>query len=302
MRRGKQGSGENGEREQALTLIVQISDTHIVERGTLLYGMADTALHLAETVAEINAMRPRPEAVLITGDLVEHPGPVTYSHFRDLIEPLEMPVYLMPGNHDDPDIMWGYFRESGQFPARAPHYQYVIEDFPFRILMLNSHFDNSELPFFGPRRLKWLDEKLSESDKPALIAIHHPPMKTGIEFIDMAGDHWYQEIRKVIERHPQVLKIICGHGHLELQGRLGAIPVQMIGSIAHQLIAGRAVDIAPSFDNNRAPPMLHQWIDGDIVSGDYPWPADVDAERIDRSANMSWDELKDRMRGAMKQE
>ena len=76
----------------------------------------------------------------------------------------------------------------------------------------------------------------------------------------------------------------------------------MIGSIAHQLIAGRAVDIAPSFDNNRAPPMLHQWIDGDIVSGDYPWPADVDAERIDRSANMSWDELKDRMRGAMKQE
>ena len=47
-----------------MTLLVQITDTHIVERGALLYGMADTARHLAETVSEINAMRPRPDAVL----------------------------------------------------------------------------------------------------------------------------------------------------------------------------------------------------------------------------------------------
>ena len=285
-----------------MTLLVQISDTHIVERGKLLYGMADTALHLADTVAEINAMRPRPDAVLITGDLVEHPGPVTYSHFHDLVEPLEMPVYLMPGNHDDPAVMRDYFCDSGMFPCEPPHYQYVIEQFPFRVLMLNSHFDDSELPFFGPRRLEWLDEALSASDRPAMIAIHHPPMKTGIGFIDMAGDGWYRAIGEVLERHPQVLKVICGHGHLDLTGRLGRVPVQMVGSIAHQLTAGRVIDVAPSFDNTRAPPVLHHWIDGDVVSGYYPWPAGVDARRIDRSANMPWDELKDRMRGAMKKE
>ncbi|NNJ80468.1 MAG: hypothetical protein HKP19_14565 [Xanthomonadales bacterium] len=285
-----------------MTLLVQITDTHIVERGTLLYGMADTARHLAESVIQINAMRPRPDAVLITGDLVEHPGPVTYSHFRDLIEPLEIPVYLMPGNHDDPGIMCKYFCDTGQFPAGGPHYQYAIEDFPIRVLMLNSHFDNSELPFFGPRRLEWLERTLSESDKPTLIAIHHPPMKTGIEFIDMVGETWFQEIGRVIERHPQVLKIICGHGHLDLNGQLGRVPVQMVGSIAHQLIAGRVDDVAPSFLNAPVPPMLHHWMDGDLVSGYYPWPADVDAERIDRSANMPWQDLKDRMRGAMKKE
>ncbi|MBT8050963.1 MAG: metallophosphoesterase [Gammaproteobacteria bacterium] len=285
-----------------MTLLVQITDTHIVERGTLLYGMADTARHLAESVIQINAMRPRPDAVLITGDLVEHPGPVTYSHFRDLIEPLEIPVYLMPGNHDDPGIMCKYFCDTGQFPAGGPHYQYAIEDFPIRVLMLNSHFDNSELPFFGPRRLEWLERTLSESDKPTLIAIHHPPMKTGIEFIDMVGETWFREIGRVIERHPQVLKIICGHGHLDLNGQLGRVPVQMVGSIAHQLIAGRVDDVAPSFLNEPVPPMLHHWMDGDLVSGYYAWPADVDAERIDRSANMPWQDLKDRMRGAMKKE
>lgn len=285
-----------------MTTLVQITDTHIVERGALLYGVADTAHHLAVTVAEINAIRPRPDAVLITGDLVEHPGPVNYSHFADLIAPLEMPVYLMPGNHDDPQAMCSFFGNTPMFPCSDPHFQYVIEDLPFRIIMLNSHFDDSELPFFGPRRLHWLDEELSKSDKPALIAIHHPPMKTGIGFIDMVGEQWYLGLDQVLRKHPQVLKIICGHGHIDLQGRLGDVPVQMVGSIAHQLIADRVIDIAPSFFNHRVPAMLHHWIDGDIVSGYYPWPDGVEAERIDRSSGMPWDELKERMRGAMEKE
>jgi 3',5'-cyclic AMP phosphodiesterase CpdA len=197
-----------------------------------------------------------------------------------------MPVFLMPGNHDSPEIMQYYFRDTPMFPAEPPHFQYVIEDFPFRVLMLNSHFDNSELPHFGPRRLQWLEAVLAESDRPALVAIHHPPMKTGIGFIDMVGPDWYRGLGEVLAQHPQVFKIICGHGHLDLQGRLGIVPVQMVGSIAHQLIACRGEDIAPSFDNVRVPPMLHQWLDG--------------AERIDKSSNMAWDELKNRMRGAMK--
>ena len=285
-----------------MTLLVQITDTHIVERGKLLYGLADTARHLAESVAEINAMRPRPDAVLITGDLVEHPGPATYSHFQDLIEPLKMPVYLMPGNHDDPQAMWSFFGNTPMFPCEPPHYQYSIEDLPIRIMMLNSHFDDSELPGFGPRRLQWLEEKLAGWDKPTLIAIHHPPMKTGIGFIDMVGPKWYQDLDDVLCRYPNILKVICGHGHVDLNGRLGGLPVQMVGATAHQLIAGRVIDIAPSFECHRAPPVLHHFLDGELLSGYYPWPADVDAERIDKSSNMSWDSLKDHMRGAMKKE
>jgi 3',5'-cyclic AMP phosphodiesterase CpdA len=282
-----------------LTLLVQITDTHVVERGTLLYGQADTARHLAETVSAIDSMHPRPDLVLITGDLVERPGPVTYSHFRDLIAPLEMPVYLMPGNHDSPEIMCDFFSETPMFPGKAPTFQYAIEGPDFRTLMLNSHYDNSELPHLGPRRLQWLEKELAHSEQPTLIAIHHPPMKTGVGFIDMVGEQWYLGLGDILLSSPQVIKVICGHGHLDLNGRMGHIPVQMIGSIAHQLIAGRALDVAPSFDNVPAPPVLHHWIDDDIVSGYYPWPEGVDSERIDRSANMDWKDLKEHMRGAM---
>ena len=193
-----------------MTLLVQITDTHIVERGTLLYGMADTARHLAETVSQINSMRPRPDLVLITGDLVEHPGPRTYGHFRDLIAPLQMPVYLMPGNHDNPAIMAEYFGDTDMFPGESPHYQYAIEGPHFRTLMLNTHFDDSELPFFGPRRLQWLEYELESSDQPTLIAIHHPPMKTGIEFIDMSGRNGTSPSAKFYPTTPRCLKSFAG--------------------------------------------------------------------------------------------
>ena len=280
--------------------VAQITDCHLSAAPDTPYRGQDPLKNLQTLLDRVVGREP--DLLLATGDLSEDGSAASYAVLKNLFTQTGVPMLALPGNHDDPDIMWGYFRDTGMFPGTPPHYQYVIEDFPFRVLMLNSHFDDSELPCFGPRRLQWLDETLSQSDKPALIAIHHPPMKTGIDFIDMAGADWYRNMGQVLERHPQVLKIICGHGHLDLQGRLGALPVQMVGSIAHQLIAGRVIDEAPSFLNETVPPMLHQWLDGDLVSGYYPWPADVDAERIDRSAGMTWKALKDRMRGAMKPE
>ena len=130
-----------------MTLLVQITDTHVVERGTLLYGMADTARHLAEAVSQINAMRPQARP----GADHRRPGGAsrarTYSHFRDLIAPLEVPVYLMPGNHDDPAIMSEFFGDTDMFPGEPPHYQYAIEGPDFRTLMLNSHFDRASCRF-----------------------------------------------------------------------------------------------------------------------------------------------------------
>ncbi len=283
-----------------MTLLVQITDTHILQRGELLHCAVDTAIHLRESVGEINAMDPQPDLVMITGDLVEKPSDSTYSHFDELITPLKAPVFLIPGNHDDPQVMWKHFSGTSIFPGKPPTYQYVIDDHDVRILALNSHLDDTELPKFGEQRLRWLKQALAESDKPTLIAIHHPPMKTGVYFIDMAGEEWYRGINEVLARNPHVQLIICGHGHQELIGRIGNVPVYMAGSTAHQLIAGRVKDRAPAFDLSRVAPVLHQWLGDVFVSGDNPWPAWVEENRIDKTSGFTWAELKDLMRGSLK--
>lgn len=283
-----------------MTTLIQITDTHIMSRGELLYGEFDTETHLRESVAEINSMEPQPDLVMITGDLVENPSDATYSHFDELIAPLKAPVFLIPGNHDDPDLMWRHFGGTPRFPGKPPCYQYVLEYDDYRILALNSHLDDTELPKFGEQRLRWLEQALAESDKPTLIAIHHPPMKTGVYFIDMAGEEWYAGISAALARNPQVKLIICGHGHLELIGRIENVTVYMAGSTAHQLIAGRVKDLAPASDPSRVAPVLHHWLGDVFVSGDNPWPAWVEEKRIDKSSGVDWEVLKDRMRGCLK--
>lgn len=283
-----------------MTLLIQITDTHILTKGKLLYDAVDTAIHLQESVAEINAMDPQPDLVMITGDLVEIPSDSSYSYFDELIAPLKAPVFVIPGNHDDPEIMWKHFGGTSMFPGQPPSYQYVIDDYDFRILALNSHLDDTELPKFGEQRLRWLKQALAESDKPTLIAIHHPPMKTGVYFIDMVGEAWYRGIKDLLAINPQVQLIICGHGHQELIGRIGNVLVYMAGSTAHQLIAGRVKDRAPSFDSSRVAPVLHQWLGDVFVSGDNPWPAWVEENRIDTTSGYTWPELKDLMRGSLK--
>jgi 3',5'-cyclic AMP phosphodiesterase CpdA len=280
-----------------MTLLVQITDTHILSPGELLYGTTDTAAHLSEVVRQINAMRPKPDVVLVTGDIVEEGETKGYQHFIDLVNPLEMPVYVIPGNHDNPQAMLQAFADTPYFPATDNTFQYVVEDFPFRILALNSHCDGTELPEFGEQRLAWLKDQLNSSDKPVLIAIHHPPMTTGIELIDMGGSDWFQELKLVLAEHGQVKLVICGHCHTDLCGQVGQVRVYMAPATSHQLIASRGLTIAPSTINTPAAPTLHHFIDGNFLSGSNLWPANVEDKRIDKESGLSWDQLKKYMLG-----
>jgi len=280
-----------------MTLLIQITDTHILPPGDVLYGSIDTARHLAETVREINRMQPLPDGVMFTGDLVEKGDMPGYRHFIDLIEPLKMPAWVIPGNHDDPQVMRQVFAETACFPVSDVTFQYAIDDLPFRILALNSHSEGTELPGFNSRRLAWLEAELARSDRPVLLAIHHPPMTTGIELIDMGGSEWFQDMKQLVTRHPQVKLVICGHCHTDLCGRIGPVPVYMAPANSHQLIATRGFNVAPATVNRPGAPTLHHFIDGEFLSGSHAWPADAAEKRIDRISGLSWDELKRYMMG-----
>ena len=281
-----------------MTLLAHITDTHILPPGQVLYGDIDTALHLRQTVRSIERMRPRPDVVLITGDLVENGDDAAYQHFIDLISPLKMPTYVIPGNHDDPQVMLASFSATSHFPASDETCQFVVDDFPFTIIALNSHSEGTELPELDETRLNWLLHQLDCTDKPVLLALHHPPMTTGIELIDMGGSEWFQGLKSALAVHRQVKLVICGHCHTDLYGQIAGVPVYMAGATSHQLIATRGLTVAPSTINAAATVTLHHFIDGEFLSGSNPWPADVEDNRIDRKSRLTWAELKKSMMGS----
>lgn len=280
-----------------MTLAIQLTDTHILPPGKVLYNQIDTALHLRETVKQINRMRPRPDVLIVTGDVAERGDKASYLHFLELTAPLKMPVYVVPGNHDRPQTMAEVFEGTTCFPVTDVTYQYAVEDLPFRILGINSRRDGSELPEFDEKRSFWLRHQLELSDKPTLIALHHPPMVTGIEFIDMGGSEWFQEFRSILADHEQVKLVICGHCHTDLSGRVGRVPVYMAPANSHRLIANRGIDSAPSSIIAPTAPTLHHFIDGEFLSGSHCWPETVEEDRIDKVSGLSWDVLKRNMWG-----
>jgi 3',5'-cyclic AMP phosphodiesterase CpdA len=108
-------------------LIAQLSDMHLRAEGQLLYDRIDTAAYLERAVAHVLTLDPRPDVVIMTGDLVEAGKPEEYARLRRLIAPLPMPVYVIPGNHDARERCAPPSPTGATFPA-AGFLQYTVED------------------------------------------------------------------------------------------------------------------------------------------------------------------------------
>ena len=240
-------------------LIAQITDLHVTPRGELLQGRVDTAGYLEKAVAKLSAMKPKPDVVLITGDLVESGAVAEYRLLRRIIEPLAMPVYVIPGNHDDREIMRREFSDHGYLPKQG-YLHYAIDDFPLRLIGLDTVIPRKTEGEMCPQRLAWLEASLSEAPKqPTLIFMHHPPFATGIAHMDNFGLLNPTPFAQIIARHPQVERIVCGHVHRAIQAKFAGTLALTCPSAAHQIHFDMAADAPAAFTFEPAGLMLHLW-------------------------------------------
>jgi 3',5'-cyclic-AMP phosphodiesterase len=250
-------------------LIAQISDTHISTPDSSNDRLFRTAEHLARAVAHLNALRPRPELVLATGDLVERGGTDEYERLREILAPLAMPVYLIPGNHDDRRNLTRAFEDHSYLPGHGDFLQYTVEGWPVRLVALDTLVPGESGGRLCAERLAWLDARLGEAPaRPTLVFMHHPPFATGIATMDDMGLDGIDALAAVIRRHPQVERITCGHLHRTIVRRFAGTVACTCPATAHQI----ALDLPPArrLATVMEPPacMLHLWLGeaGGLVS------------------------------------
>jgi 3',5'-cyclic AMP phosphodiesterase CpdA len=217
----------------------------------------------------VRAVVPQPDAVLISGDLAEHAVDAEYEHVRELVAPLEAPLYVLPGNHDDRRAL----RRNFGLPGDGEPVQYAADVGPLRLVVLDSTRPDEDVGELGAERLGWLDEALAAAPgTPTLLALHHPPLLTGIPAFDEIGlpaaDR--RALARVIEAHPQVRRIVGGHVHLAISAELGGRSVLAAPStyVQARLAFGSeeielAADDPPGF-------VAHMWLDGELVSHVQP--------------------------------
>ncbi|MBF5013816.1 metallophosphoesterase, partial [Burkholderia pseudomultivorans] len=136
-------------------LLAQISDLHIKRPGQLAYRRVDTAAALARCIARLNALVPRPDAVLVTGDLTDFGHDDEYRHLRELLAPLEIPYYLMVGNHDDRAGLRRAFPDRPELQG-GEFVQYALDVGSVRVLALDSQVPGASHGDLCDARLGWL--------------------------------------------------------------------------------------------------------------------------------------------------
>jgi 3',5'-cyclic-AMP phosphodiesterase len=211
--------------------IAQLSDPHV---GADWIAPKPDVL-LASAVEAVLRLEPGPDVVIVSGDLVEGAQDWEYERIKEVLAPLGMPVHVLPGNHDDREGLHRHFGVPGEGGAPV---QYAAELGPVRLLVLDSTVPGREHGELDAGRLEWLDAELSAAPKrPALIAVHHPPLTTGAPAIDAIAlrDEGRRALGEVLKRHPQVLKVIAGHVHRTVTGDLGGRPVLAIPSTYAEL-------------------------------------------------------------------
>ena len=241
-------------------LICQISDLHIKTAGQVSYSIVDTSGMLQRCVEHILALKTKPDIVLATGDLTDSGHPDEYTHLRELLAPMAMPLYLIPGNHDHRENMINAFPDHAYLTQMRPFIQYAIEGLPVRILALDTVIPEKSGGELCEQRLLWLQEKLAEAlDRPTIIIMHHPPFKTFIGHMDKIGLANADALKAVVSRHPQVERILCGHLHRPIQARWAGTLASTAPSPAHQVALDLTEDAPAQFVMEPPGYQLHKW-------------------------------------------
>ena len=192
--------------------IVQFTDLH-------LYGAADGRLRgiatlpaLEAALATAQAREAAWDALLLTGDLVQD-DPAGYAHVRRLFGESKVPVYCLPGNHDEPAPM----REAlaarpFQLCGSARHGEWLL-------VMLDSYQHGMAAGRLAASELARLDAALAaRPDRHALVCLHHHPIAAGSRWLDTVGLDNGAALFEVLDRHAHVRALLWGHVHQAFEG------------------------------------------------------------------------------------
>ena len=195
--------------------LIQLTDEHLLADPVAeLRGVCPRARFEA-VLASLQSERAAADRLILTGDLTHDDRRETYLALRELLADWNDVLRVIPGNHDDRAVMRDVFGDRVQVAAGRNVFSEEIGS--WRLIGLDSHLSGSVAGRAGNEQLDWLAGQLaSAADRPTLVCLHHPPVSIGSRWLDDVGLEDAAALNAVLDRHPQVRLICCGHVHQEL--------------------------------------------------------------------------------------
>ncbi|MEN9263964.1 MAG: phosphodiesterase [Gloeomargarita sp. GMQP_bins_44] len=249
--------------------VVQLTDTHLfADPQQTLLGCNTRATLKAVVAAVVDYA---PDLVLLTGDLSQDGSPASYRQLVAALRPLDCPLYWLAGNHDARDTLAAVVTGDRWRPEK----RFTWGGWYF--VLLDSTVPGEVGGYLQGAEMAELARELAQQTAPTLIALHHPLFPVGSPWLDGSRVANPEVFWSVVDAHPQVRVVICGHVHQEQTWQRRGVTYYSTPSTCLQFAPGAAtftVDSAlPGFR------WLELWPDGQCRSGVVRVPCPVTVEQ-----------------------
>ena len=219
-------------------IIAHISDTHIA------LDSPDANRRLSDferTIVDINALDPAPDVIFHTGDVVHNGRADEYVETVRILDNAQAPVYVIPGNKDDRTNLRAAFAPHGYLKPGSDFVEYAVEDYPVRLIAVDTKSLKSNKGDFCPERARHLIGQIDdETTKPIAVFAHHPPFQVpvGPDPLNFETPEMLERLRRALQHSQRVVGVFSGHVHRPAEGYVGHIPAIVVPCIATPLRKG----------------------------------------------------------------
>lgn len=202
--------------------VAQITDLHITTARDPLNQLRNQQ-RLRQVLRSIHALRPRPVAIIASGDLADHGDPAEYAALKLILADCEIPIYFAVGNHDRREAFLDAFGGPGARQDENGLIQYAEHFGDLRMVVCDTLEEGHDRSGYTAERADWLARTLAEdTETPTIVVLHHPPIMSGVKWMDPDPDApWIGALADAIRGHEQVRVVLCGHVHRAFHGLLG---------------------------------------------------------------------------------
>jgi len=212
--------------------IIQLSDSHLSS------AKPARAAELGACITHINALDPQPEVVVHTGDIA-HDGLIEeYETARGLLDGLSAPYFVLAGNRDHRSNLIKVFAEGSPIQPDMRFVQYAVEDFPARLIMIDTLSTKSNKGQLCEARLEHVQHMLAhDASRPTVVFLHHPPFEVLVGPEPRNFEKWSEAeaLTAEIQRHDHVHGIFCGHVHRSFETSIGSVQASVVSSMVSDL-------------------------------------------------------------------
>lgn len=168
------------------------------------------------------------DCIMLTGDLSQDGSEESYQRIAKLLAPLSVPVYVIPGNHDDEAML------ASVYPALEMKMQKHVLFSNWQLIFLDSHVHGKVEGYLAQSELDFLQTVLTNYSQPAMIVFHHHPLVINCAWLDPLGLQNADQFWQLIKNYPHVQMVVNGHVHQAYQATHQSVSCYMTPSTCIQ--------------------------------------------------------------------